>query len=407
MRQKTLLVIGAGSEQVPVIMQAKKMGLYVVASDINPNAEGFKFANAYFIASTYNPTQTVKEAIFFNRKHRRINGVMTVASDVPLTVAKVAAALHLPGNSMETATIAQNKLLMKETFRKYGVAIPWFAKIKNIRDFKKIVQGRGTSLVLKPVDSRGARGVLLIGDNMDLDWAYQESKVNSPTGRVMVEEFLRGQQISTESFLYDGFSITPGIADRNYELLDKYAPYMLENGGELPSTLSSQDQISIKKTAEMAASIIGIVRNSAKGDMVFTKEGPKVIEIAARLSGGYFSTHEIPLNTGVNLVEAVIKTSLGKKPDLNSLIPKFRNVLVQRYFFLRPGTIRAIDGIGEVKKLPFVKLFKIYVKPGDVIKPIKNHTERAGVFTVMGKNRTEAYKRVEKVQQMVKFLMSK
>jgi biotin carboxylase len=404
MIRKTLLVVGAGVEQVPLIQKARKMGLFVVASDMNPKAIGFKFANANFISSTYDLKQTVKEAIFFNRKHRKINGVMTVASDVPLTVASVAAALNLPGNSIETATIAQDKLLMKETFRKYGVPIPWFLKIKNFSHLKSVVVQRGFPLVIKPVDSRGARGVLLLTKDVDLELAYQESKANSPTGRVMVEEFLEGKQISTESFLYDGFSITPGIADRNYELLDKYAPYMLENGGELPSTLPRQGQNAIKKTAETAASVMGIVRNSAKGDMVFTKEGPKVIEIAARLSGGYYSTHEIPLNTGVDLVKAVIKVTLGETVDLKSLIPEYKNVLVQRYFFPKPGSVLKIIGEKEAENLPYVKLFRLYIKTGDIVKQFRNHTERAGVVTVMGSNRQQAYDRMRFVFKMLKII---
>ncbi len=398
------MVVGAGAEQVPVIQQARKMGLFVVASDINPRAVGFKYANANFIASTYDPLQTVKEAIFFNRKHRKIKGVMTVASDVPLTVAKVASALNLPGNSVETATIAQDKLLMKETFRKYGVPIPWFLKIKNFLHLKSVVAQRGFPLVMKPIDSRGARGVLLLTKGVNLEWAYQESRANSPTNRVMVEEFLEGQQISTESLLYDGFSITPGIADRNYELLDKYEPYMIENGGELPSTLAEADQMAIKKIAETAASTIGITRNSAKGDMVFTKGGPKVIEIAARLSGGYYSTHEIPLNTGVDIVKAVIRMSLGETIELKSFIPKYKNVLVQRYFFPSPGFVSKIVGEKELRNLSYVKLFRLYIKAGDLVKQIRNHTERAGVVTVMGSNRKDAYEKMRFVLKTLKII---
>ena len=32
--------------------------------------------------------------------------------------------------------------------------------------------------------------------------------------------------------------------------------------------------------------------------MVLSNENPYIIEVALRLSGGYFCSHEIPLNTG-------------------------------------------------------------------------------------------------------------
>ena len=37
-----------------------------------------------------------------------------------------------------------------------------------------------------------------------------------------------------------------------------------------------------------------------------------MIELAARLSGGFFCTREIPLNTGVDFVGAAIKLALGE-----------------------------------------------------------------------------------------------
>ena len=405
MKPLTLLIIGAGIEQVPAIVLAKKMGLYVVVSDMNPSAPGFKYADDYFLASTYDVKATVKQAIRFNKTSRKINGVITVASDIPLTVAKVAKALDLPGNSIESATLAQDKLLMKQHFKKYGVPIPYFSQVNNKNNFKKLIGSLGFPIVSKPADSRGARGVLLLNKNVDLEWAYNYSKSFSPTQRVMIEEYLEGPQISTESFIYDGFSITPGIADRNYGDLKKYLPFILENGGTTPSQLPEFNQNAIKKTAELAAAVLGIKRNSAKGDIVLTKDGPKVIEIAARISGGYFATDSIPLVTGVNLVKKVIEVALGRKPNLEELIPKNEMVLVQRYFFPKTGKLKEINGIKAVKKMEFVKLFKIYVNPGDIIGDIENHPGRAGVFVVSGKNYKESLKNSEKVQKTLEFVV--
>ena len=40
-----------------------------------------------------------------------------------------------------------------------------------------------------------------------------------------------------------------------------------------------------------------------------------MIELAARLSGGFFCTREIPLNTGVDFVGDAIKVALGEAVD--------------------------------------------------------------------------------------------
>jgi len=50
---KTLLIISGGIEAVPGIQLAREMGLFVVVSDINQNAPGFKYANDHILVSTY------------------------------------------------------------------------------------------------------------------------------------------------------------------------------------------------------------------------------------------------------------------------------------------------------------------------------------------------------------------
>ena len=41
-------------------------------------------------------------------------------------------------------------------------------------------------------------------------------------------------------------AITPGFSDRNYELLERYAPYFIENGGDLPSHLPPRHPGAVK-----------------------------------------------------------------------------------------------------------------------------------------------------------------
>ena len=42
---KTLLIIGAGREQIAAYKIAKQMNLRIVATDINPYAPGFQYAD--------------------------------------------------------------------------------------------------------------------------------------------------------------------------------------------------------------------------------------------------------------------------------------------------------------------------------------------------------------------------
>ena len=76
-----------------------------------------------------------------------------------LTAATVAQRLRLPGLPIHVAELACDKLAMKKAFRSAGVNVPWFAEVSTPQELQRIAIERGRDLVIKPVDSRGSRGV--------------------------------------------------------------------------------------------------------------------------------------------------------------------------------------------------------------------------------------------------------
>ena len=133
--KKTLLIIGAGREQIPAYQIAKKMGLTVIGTDRNPNAPAFDFADKKLICSTRDANHTLETVLEFSKK-KSINGVMTIANDVPFTVALVANTLSLPGISLQSARYASNKILMKNQFVKHGVPTPKLEILRNKKEKK-------------------------------------------------------------------------------------------------------------------------------------------------------------------------------------------------------------------------------------------------------------------------------
>lgn len=316
-----------------------------LSSDGNPNAPGIAVADDSLIVSTYDADGTAQAARDYSETKSRIDGVMCIASDVPLTVATVAAELGVPGIPLESARLAMDKLAMKTRFAVDGIPVPWFSPVDEPTHLRDLISEQGYPLVIKPVDSRGARGVLRLMPDVDLDIAFNEARRNSPTGRVMLERFMTGPQISTESMVLNGTAYTPGFSDRNYELLDAYAPNIIENGGELPSRLPEDQQDAVRELVDRGAASMGIKNGIVKGDVVVTDGKPYIIELAARLSGGYFCTHEIPLNTGVDLVSCAIRMALREDVQPDELRPRYQRGVAQRYIFPRPGRVVSISGV--------------------------------------------------------------
>jgi biotin carboxylase len=387
---KTLLIVSGGIEAADAARRAKEMGHYVVVSDRDHQAPGFAFADSCIIADVYGANETAAAAERFSRKIRKIDGVICVAADAPVTAATVAQRLGLPGISVASAELACDKLAMKRRFADRGVPVPWFDAIETPQDLQRAAIARGRDLVIKPVDSRGSRGVQRVAQVADLETAFFFARQHSPTDRVMVEQYLDGPQVSTESVVVDGRCFTPGFSDRNYEYLERYAPFFIENGGDLPSHLPDDVQAKVKDVVAKAAVALGIVNGTVKGDIVVHNGEPYVIELAARLSGGFFCTREIPLNTGVDFVGAAIKVALGEPVAPDELEPKQFTPVIQRYAFPKAGEVVSIQGADEARRIAGVEDVIVTARLGDVIPAAGDKRPSAAMVLTSGATRDAA-----------------
>ena len=390
------MIIGGGVEQIPAYEAAKKRGLSIVGTDVNADAPALALADHILLVSTRDAEATANMAMEFNT-HHPIDGVMTIANDVPYTVALTAKKLGLNSISLDAAQCASDKLLMKQKFQMNKVACPWFSAVDNIDQLRRLTDNRDQEhYVLKPVDGRGARGVLLIDDTIDLHWAFEESKNWGDSGRLILEKFIPGVQLSTESFIIDDVCYTPGIAERNYSRMESFRPNIIEDGGTIPACLTDLQRVAIDDLILRGARAMGLTSGIVKGDLVIDSEGtPLIIELAARLSGGWFASHEIPAATGVHLVDAVISYALGEKVSPEQLKPKWDRSIAIRYWFPEPGKIKSIRGEEKLKEIPGMLKYGFFRKPGDLQPTIRMHPDRFGYVLVQGVDREEAIARVE------------
>ncbi|HWA28511.1 MAG TPA: ATP-grasp domain-containing protein [Lacunisphaera sp.] len=386
----TLMIIGGAKEHSFGVLAARKLGCKVLVTDGSPAAEAFAVADYHAVASTYDIDQTLAAARAHLAGGGRIDGVMTLASDVPLTVASVAHALRLPGIPVESARLASEKLAMKDAFARAGVPIPGYAAVAGPAEVRAAAARWGYPLIIKPVDSRGARGVQRLLPDSDLPAAYAEAARHSPTGRVMVEQYLAGPQLSTEGFMIDGRAHIPVVFDRNYEFLETYAPFIVEDGGEMPSVHMAAHGEEARQMMEEAALALGIRNGIIKGDLVIHEGRVKVIELAARMSGGFLATVAAGASQGVDLLSALVRFSLGRKLTPADVAPTQNLGAAIRFAFPPPGRVAGVDGLAAVQADPACAFAHVFVRPGDTIEPITCHPSRPAVVVTRGPDRAAA-----------------
>lgn len=370
---KKIMILGASILQLPAIQIAKKMGLKVIAVDMDTNAVGFHEDGIIKEVISTIDTEKILEAA----KRHKIDGIMTLASDMPMrSVAVVAQELGLVGITEQTALNATNKAVMRECLKNYGVPVPEFKKVSDVCECIAAVQhlrNKGLKCIIKPADNSGSRGIDLLDDYSEegVRTAYNYTRSFSRNGDVVVEEYMEGPEVSVETLSVDGICHVIQITDK----LTTGAPFFVEMGHSEPSLLSLEIQEKIQMVAKAAVQAIGIKNGPSHTEIKVTKDGPKIVELGARLGGDNITTHLVPLSTGVNMVECCIRIALGEIPNFNH---KFNRGSAIRYLKSDTGEITGIIGVEEAKKIPGVKQVSIVHGPGERAVEIKNSVDRIG-----------------------------
>lgn len=392
---KKLMILGASILQLPAIEKAKKMGLEVIAVDMNPEAVGFTVEGVKKEVISTIDTESVLVAA---REHK-IDGIMTLASDMPMrTVAAVAKELELEGVTEETALAATDKGIMRQRLQEFGVPVPAFYKVNTRDEYYQAINKLGVKCIVKPADNSGSRGVDLLSnleDSQEIEKAYHYSKSFSRNGTIVVEEYMEGPEVSVETLSLAGKCHVIQITDK----LTTGAPYFVEMGHNQPSLLPKNIQQQIEKVAKMAVKALGIQNGPSHTEIKVTSEGPKIVEIGARLGGDNITTHLVPLSTGVDMVEACIRIALGEIPDLES---KFAKASAVRYFDLSSGLIEKIDGVEEAEQLEGIKQISIVHGIGENSVEIKSSVDRVGFVIAQAEEPQIAIERCENAMRIIK-----
>lgn len=395
---KKIMILGASILQLPAIRKAKEMGLDVIAVDMNPDAIGFKEEGVTKVLISTIDTPRIVEAA----RHYKIDGIMTLCTDMPMqAVAAVCEDLGLVGVSRQTALNATNKAEMRKCFKAHGVPIPDFYIVRERNEFINAAKNFTSKFIVKPADNSGNRGVELITDVSNtevLNQAFDYSKNFSRDGRILLEEYMEGDEFSVETMSVAGECHIIQITDK----LTSGAPYFVEMGHTQPTKYNTEIKNRIEEITKAGVKALGITYGPSHTEIKLTSTGPKIVEIGARLGGDCITTHLVPLSTGVNMVEANIRIALGEKPDIKR---KFDKGAAIRFLHSSTGILKSIQGIDSVRQIPNIVEVSFFKNIGDEISELHNSLDRVGYIIAQCNTREEAVELCEKCTEMIHFEM--
>jgi biotin carboxylase len=386
-RSARLLVLGAGPAQLGLLEAARARGLWIAAVDRDPAAPGFAFADRRCILSTED-----EPAIDRLAGALQVDGIIAPGTDWPVGVAaRIAERSGLAHPiSAKTAVLATNKLRQRERLGEAGVPQPRWWVIGGGDDPPPL----DGAVVVKAPDRQGQKGLTLVEDERGLADAIATARAAARSGVALVEELVDGPEVTVIGFSAAGEFVSLAVTDRVVAAPPAYGVALAHVWpSEVPDTSEVSD------TVRAALDALGIYDGPSYTQVRVGADGPRVIEVAARLGGGH-DAELVECVTGVDLNGFAIEAALG-----TTLVPTWHEPrvggAVTRFLVARPGILESVE---VPERLEGVERVRIYREPGYVFAPLRRGSDRAGALLAFGNSREQALARADAAADRIRFL---
>jgi biotin carboxylase len=384
LRDRRLLVLGAGPAQLGLLRAAREHGLYVIACDRDAQAIGFEFADRRAVVSTEDEPAVAQLA-----KAERVEGLISPGSDWPVAVAaRVAAQLGLPHPlAPDVAARCVSKHRQRELFDENGVRQPGWWIVAEPREDLPL------PCVVKPPDRQGQKGLTLVTDRSDLSAAIVQAVSESRTGCALVEELVDGPEVTVNAFSDGSIFHALVVNDR---LTAEPPAFGVALAHAWPS---EHDVAGAVNVAWMAAEALGVQYGPTYTQVRLSADGPRVMELAGRLGGGH-DAEVCEAAVGVDLNALAIRAALGEPVEVPEPDPVGGACV--RFLVPPEGELSAVEGLEDALEVDGILDARVYRRPGWRFGPFHRGADRAGAVLARGESRDDALTRADKAASLIR-----
>ena len=253
-----------------------------------------------------------------------------VGPEVPLTMGIVdkfqEKGLKIFGPSGRAAEIEGSKTFAKDLMAKYGIPTAKYGAFTDAAEAKAFLAEVGLPCVVKADGLAAGKGVLICETKEEAETAVEDILVDNKFGnagsRVVVEEFLTGQEVSMLAFS-DGKTIVPMVSSQDHKRIwdgDKglntggmgaYSPAPIYTADIHEIVVPQVLEATIKAMEQEGRPFAGILY----AGLMLTADGPKVLEFNARF--GDPETQAVLPRLKSDLVEIFLAIIDGRLAEMN------------------------------------------------------------------------------------------
>ena len=370
-----LLVLGAGEEQVVLYQEARRRGLRTIAVDMRADRPGIALADEFLQIST-----TDHAAIAQALAGRPIAGVGSTAADTCLeSWHHLSVHFGTPWRYPAAAAAASmDKAAFHRIAEAAGVPTYRWAQSDDLASLAEAVRGFRFPVVVKPTDASGGRGVTGVPDEAGLDTALRRAAGLSPSGQVIVEEFVEGVDYTVNVVMSGGEVALSVITVK--DVLP--GPGFLIGGHTAPAPLAPEVTAEMTREARDLCRAFDLRDGPANFDVVVAPDGTRyVLEVGARMSGNGFPRLVSAL-AGVDVVAALVDLAVGAPVSIAPRRWRPTRLHVLTSPLDGPGEFVAAPGLAAVAALPDVASVELFVGPGDPVQPFTEAGRKLGWVVV-------------------------
>ncbi len=394
---KTIMIVGAGKAQVPLIEAARKENYRTIVCDNDDKAPGVPLADEYFKVSTKDGA-----GLFEIAKSRHIDGIVANSEYAMCDVAFIADALGLTGNPVEAIAILSSKSRFRELQKRTGLFAPDYET-----DPDKI-ERLAFPVIMKPDQSSGSRGAAIISNSTskkEIAQAIGNCRKISRNGRAIIEEFIpttNRMTIEGEIFMHKGKILWDGlfstVRSEHAPLVPMTYIYPIKENGKRIETA--------RKALARALRSANVAHGEYNVEMVFSRhEEPFIIEINPR-QGGMAIPRYVHEHCGVDYYKLLVTTSVGDDGYWDGL-KEFRrwnrNIVHHLLFPRKSGRYRGMAIAGCLKNK--VNNIQVDLKAGDEVRDTVDASSCIGCVDLEFDNPDEQLEAGLHLEDLIKVLV--
>lgn len=404
--RKKLLYLGGIARASWVVMRARELGIHVLVADYNEDSPAKAVADEGVLIDALDVDALVELG-----RERQIDGVMTGYCDILLPICRqVALKLGLPCYMTEDMIrVTTDKGFFKTACSRHGVPVPRQYEV-NALNLEKSAQQLHYPIFIKPMDASGARGASACLTATDFTKLFESAKSFSPSGRVSVEECLKGTAFILDYALVRGEAHLLSMADC-YASDGRSAAVNSPNLMILPSKNIQRYLATVDKKVKQFFSKSGFRDGLFFFQGYADDERITFYEAGCRLGGTWPYIDEFYY--GINPLDMLFRHALvgemlppGCPADAMNGIFDGMAAIVYFISTQTAGKITKTLGVDAVSKLPYVVNLMQYYHDGDTFNLVKDRQSDTRFLSVhlVAKNIRELLQRIAHVYSCVDFI---